>query len=230
MQHTHSWRRLKANRFQCCHATCYSKMTLEHLEGKLAQCPICGKHFVIFLKDVRSTDPILNCPDCKTGEYHLTLEGRSQVLQELAMQDIRRISEAANEAIMLREETLRRKEVALDNRERKLAKRETDLDAWFANQEEEFKRKLTWYGEQCAHLKTRRENITLQLRKRRELIRLERDRLKLLQDKVEPANAKTGEAPTSEQIGASIMLNLEEILLGKKDENDEGIRPISENE
>lgn len=220
MNHTHSWRRLKANKFQCCHPTCYSKMTLDHLEGKLAQCINCEATFLIRGVEVKPTDPTLVCPNCKTGEYHLTVEGRTKYLQEVAVSNVLKLSKEADEALKLREEALNKREVQLDNREREHLKRKVNLDNWALNEQNKFALRLEEYGKKLADLRIQRERIALKLRDRRERLTVERRKFKLAQTKIAEPKVETVksepsiDSPVNQQIGNSVMEAIQEILLG----------------
>ena len=221
-QHTHSWRRLKGNKFQCIHPTCYSKMVLEHLEGKLAECAECKKQFIIFLPNVKSSDGRLTCPDCLTGEYHLTLEGRNKLIEEMVVQDIQKAHDQRFKSLEEFQDRLTRQELGLRDKESKLTRKQNELDKLEFEMKEQFNDKLEWYREQCRLLKVKEQRIALKLRQRK--TKLLEDRLKFKEEKkkLEPPKVETITKEnvefTNEQIGNSLILHLEKVIKGETDE------------
>jgi len=171
MNHIHSWRRFKGNRFQCCGATCYTKMELKFLEGKLAECPLCFSKFLIRGKDVKDTDSILSCPQCTKGEFELTVEGRATIIQDLAKLSIEKSYQAKFKELQRYEQNLKSTSERLDLEFKKVALKSNEFDKVKDHFLEEYKLKYDKLLARYHELKLTRGRISDSVNRRRSEIR-----------------------------------------------------------
>jgi hypothetical protein len=197
-------------------------MILEHLEGKLAECPKCKKQFIVMSQDVEPNDPMLTCPDCLTGEYHLTLEGRNELLQELAVQDIQKTYNDRFKALDELRDNLTRKEIALTDREKVMRAKQNLLDTLILEVKEEKVYNWHKYLDLCKSVKLKEQRIALRLRERKSKLAEARAKFAEEQRAKQPKPVEFVEDKnvqfTNEQIGNSILLQLEKIVLDKPKE------------
>lgn len=121
MKHVHSWRRFKGSKFYCTGISCYQKVELALLQGKLVECPQCQEHFLLDISKVSDDVGSLTCLSCNGAETDLTLEKQRKILSSIVEAEIK-------ETYMSRLTTLINREKYVEKRDKELRQREIDIN------------------------------------------------------------------------------------------------------
>lgn len=154
MKHLHSWKKYKDDTYYCTGLTCYMKLKIDFLYGKLAECHLCHREFVIMPGKFDSESLWINCPDCKDKENPLTVDGVKRSITLL-------IRDQVKEAIHLKLLNINRRARELQSKENSLIKREQQLNSWE-------KRLETKSAKDLEELTKKRKNLADFYRRRKE--------------------------------------------------------------